>query len=140
MSEHLGSILSVFAIVMCIISLRSRRGGNRRAPVQTPASGGTRSRTSTGPVIYFASDDCGLPSREYCFDYRKVNNTWRVYILKMPPLNRRSGAGSLTHRLSDGQMHYICWDRPIRTLENAQTISRAWADNVQRYIATGQRF
>lgn len=142
MSEHLSWIFSAAAIVLWIIALRQRRtrgaGANRRGrqPSRQPAANVVR----TEPIVYFASDACGLPSSEYRFEYQKVQGSWRAYILKMPPLNGRSGAGSVTHRLTDGNRHFVCWDRPLRTLEDCQNVSRAWADKLQKYIATGERF
>lgn len=145
MPENLSWVISALSIILCVFCLRRQRNAGagrnnagRRSAVQ--AQDPPRTPVQTGRVVYFASDGYGLPSREYHFDYRKVNGAWRAYILKMPALNGRSSSSSATHRLSDGNMRYVCWNRPIRTLQDCQTVSRAWADNLQRYIATGQTF
>lgn len=94
----------------------------------------------TGPMIYFANDRHGSTDKEYQFNYRKVNGVWRAYIVKMPSLRGRNSGSAITHRLYDNGRAYICWDRPVTNLKDMQVISRAWADNIQEYIATGRRF
>jgi hypothetical protein len=103
--------------------------------------GGTsRSATETGPMVYYANDTHGRRDKEYRFNYKKVNGSWRAYILRMPSLGNRSTDGHATHRLWDGTKPYVCWDSPVHSLSDIQTISRVWADNIQEYIATGKRF
>ena len=58
----------------------------------------------------------------------------------MPSLGNRDASGATTHRLYDNGNAYVCWDRPVSSLKDMQTISKAWADNMQEYIATGRRF
>lgn len=58
----------------------------------------------------------------------------------MPNLGNRSTDGHATHRLWDGSKPYVCWDSPVNSLGDMQTISRVRADNIQEYIATGKRF
>lgn len=96
---------------------------------------GSRRHEETGTIIYFANDRYNLPDREYRFNYRYVNGSWRAYIIRTPDL--RNGQYGIPHVLSDGNMRYICWDRSVNTLKDMQNISRQWADNVQKYIATG---
>lgn len=103
---------------------------------QRPAS----ERTETGPMVYFANDRHGRSDREYRFNYKKVNGSWRAYILRMPNLCGRDAGGMATHRLFDNGHPYVCWDSKVRTLKEMQTISRVWADSIQEYIATGKRF
>lgn len=97
-------------------------------------------KNETGPMVYFANDKHGGKDREYRFNYKKVNGSWRAYILRMPSLGNRSTDGHATHRLWDGSKPYVCWDSPVNSLSDMQTISRVWADNIQEYIATGKRF
>ncbi len=96
--------------------------------------------TSPDGVIYFASLDYGLSDREYRFDFRLVNNSWRAYILKMPSLRGRDASGYVTHRLFDNGKPYICWNTSISSLKDMQNVARVWADSIQEYIATGKRF
>lgn len=97
-------------------------------------------KTETGPMVYYANDNHGSADKEYRFNYKKVNGSWRAYILRMPSLGNRSSDGHATHRLWDGSKPYACWDSPVNSLSDMQTISRVWADNIQEYIATGKRF
>ena len=97
-------------------------------------------RYKTGPIIYYANDHHDCRDKEYQFNYKKVGDSWRAYILRMPSLCGRDGNGSVTHRLYDGNSPYVCWDSPVETLKDMQTISKVWADSIQEYIATGKRF
>lgn len=94
----------------------------------------------TGPMIYYANDRHGRRDKEYRFNYKYVGNSWRAYILRMPSLGGRESSGVVTHRLYDGSRPYVCWDSPVKSLKDMQTISRVWADNIQEYIVTGKRF
>ncbi len=94
--------------------------------------------TPTGPVVYFANDTNGSSDREYRFEYKKVGDGWRAYILRMPSLNGRDPSGVSTHRLNDNGVNYVCWDRPVTTLKGMQAISKKWADCIQNYISTGR--
>ena len=91
----------------------------------------------TGILIYFANDRYNLPDREYRFNYRFTNGTWRAYIIRTP--DTQNGR-YIPHTLRDGDMRYICWDTSVTSLKDMQNISRQWADNVQKYIATGTSF
>ena len=99
-----------------------------------------RTENETGPMVYFANDRHGRNDKMYKFNYKKVGYAWKAYILRMPDLNGRSGDCSITHRLHDDGGYYVCWDRPVSTLKEMQTISRVWADSIQEYIATGRGF
>lgn len=95
--------------------------------------------TETGTMIYFANDRHGRSDKEYRFNYKKVGDGWRAYILRTPSFGSRSMDSGTIHRLTDGNgQHYICWDRKVDTLKDMQTISRYWADRIQEYIATGR--
>lgn len=70
---------------------------------QSPQPTMLSTRTETGPMVYYANDNHGRRDKEYRFNYKKVNGSWRAYILKMPSLGNRSTDGHATHRLMDGQ-------------------------------------
>ncbi len=123
-------------LVLCLFGRFCRR--NSAAPARPSAA--QPSSNSTGPIVYFATNDFGLSDREYRFDYRKEQGFWKAYILKMPSLRGRSGSFHVTHRLGTADAPFVCWDQPLRTLEDAQNVSRVWADHLQEYIATGKRF
>lgn len=98
-------------------------------------------KNETGPMVYYANDRHGGRDREYRFNYKKVNGSWRAYILRMPSLGNRDARSIPTHRLwDDGNNAYICWDKTVNSLKDMQNISRVWADCIQEYIATGKRF
>ena len=126
-----------FALVLLF---RPRRNSTPPTPTPTPTRAPRITAESTGPIVYFATNDFGLPDREYRFDYRREGASWRAYILKKPSLRGRSGSFYVTHRLGTADAPYVCWDRPLRKLEDAQNVSRVWADHLQEYIATGKRF
>ncbi|MBO4474698.1 MAG: hypothetical protein J5750_07310 [Clostridiales bacterium] len=98
------------------------------------------SKMETGPMIYFANDPHHRKDNVYRFNYKFVNGSWRAYILQMPSLGNRDDSGYITHRLFDGDEAYVCWDSSVTSLKDMQIISRAWADNIQKYIATGKHF
>lgn len=97
-------------------------------------------QSETGRMIYFANDRHGRKDKEYHFNYKKVDGSWRAYILRMPDLGSRDPNSISTHRLWDNGQPYICWKGRVISLKDMQTISRHWADAIQEYIATGKRF
>ena len=99
----------------------------------------------TEEMIYFADDPLGREQTDraqctYRFVYKKVNGCYRAYITQMPNLNGRSDSCVATHRNMDGNQYFVCWDTPIHDLSDMQSVSIVWANNLQRYIVTGQRF
>lgn len=122
-----------------VLLFRPRRSSNSQ-PQNTNRPTRQAAPEQTGPIIYFATNDFGLSDREYRFDYRKEQGFWKAYILKMPSLRGRSGSFHITHRLGTADAPFVCWDTPLRSLEDAQNVSRVWADHLQEYIATGKRF
>lgn len=96
--------------------------------------------TELGPVNYYANDRHNRKDKWFQFYYKKVNGEWLIYILRMPSLNGRDGNLHITHRYHDNDKYWICYDPQPRTLKDAQTISRAWADRELEYISTGIDF
>lgn len=119
---------------------RPNEGVHRTTPQQNrtvPLS----QKNETGSMVYYANDRHGGTDREYRFNYKKVNGSWRAYILRMPSLGNRDTRSIPTHRLRDDNNNaYICWDKAVKSLKDMQNISRVWADCIQEYIATGKRF
>ncbi|MBQ8642511.1 MAG: hypothetical protein IJ480_09875 [Clostridia bacterium] len=93
-----------------------------------------------GPVVYYANTDNHSADNEFQFHYKKVNGSWRAYIIRMPSLNGRSDESHIIHRYIDNDSYYVCWDRPVNSLVDMQNVSRVWADHITEYIATGKRF
>ncbi len=102
---------------------RTAETTQRTTPLQTrvvPLS----QKNETGPMVYYANDRHGGKDREYRFNYKKVNGSWRAYILRMPSLGNRSTDGHATHRLWDRSKPYVCWDSSVNFLSDMQAISR----------------
>lgn len=140
-------IISVVAIIKVISQVVKNSNKKRYVPVNQNAGTVVRDTVSvtssfneTGPIVYFANDNHHQGDNEYRFNYKKVSGSWRAYIIKMPSLKNRDQSGLVTHRLFDNGQPYVCWDSPVNTLKDMQTISKVWADNIQEYIATGKRF
>ncbi len=126
--------------------VRNRNRNARPTTTQT-ARRSTTPRTAvpslyeSGPVIYYANDNHNSRDKEYRFNYKNIGGNYRAYILRTPSFGNRDQSGVVTHRLWDDENKpYVCWDTNIKTLRDMQNVSRAWADNIQEYIATGRRF
>lgn len=76
---------------------------------------------------------------EFSFE-RQEDGTYRAYIVDQPSYGNRDAKSTTTHRLIDGNRHYVCWDTPLKSLEEAKKVAAAWADRTDRYILTGKRF
>jgi hypothetical protein len=50
---------------------------------------------------------------------RQTDGTYRTYILSQPNYGSRATGAHETHRLTGGSRHYVCWDRPLRSEEEA---------------------
>jgi len=50
------------------------------------------------------------------FSYRKIDGAWRAYFKGKPP--------STSHVLHDNNGYYVCWDRPLRTEQEARQVAR----------------
>ena len=96
--------------------------------------------TTIGPVNYYANTRHRQADNWFQFEYRKEDGEWLVYILRMPNLRGRDPGAHETHRYTDGESYWICYDPQPRRLRDAQTITRAWADRELEYIATGVLF
>lgn len=123
-----------------VTSAVRQTGSTARPTTSVVYNGAARSTEETGPMIYYANGRHHSRDKEYRFNYKKVNGSWRAYIQKMPDLNGRDPSAAITHRLYDNGRPYVCWNQDVRTLEDMQAISRVWADSIQEYIATGKRF
>lgn len=144
------AVAAVIKIITMIYQKHRANGGSQNNPqnhrnistvnINTNSPLPADRTTETGSMIYYANDRHGRADKEYRFNYKKVNGSWRAYILRTPSLGSRNSAGYITHRNFDNGRPYICWDSPVNSLKDMQNISRVWADNIQEYIATGKRF
>lgn len=102
---------------------------------------GRAGRLPGGCVVhYYANTRHRQRDNWFQFQYKQVGDVWRIYILRMPSLAGRSGDLHLTHRHTDGRRYWICYDPEPRTLQDAQAITRGWADRELEYITTGVPF
>ncbi len=138
-------LAAVCKVTSIIIKNRNTRRFMTTTAHQAPSE--TRNSNETGVMVYYANDRHGRSDREYRFNYKRMYDTsfqkycWRAYIVRMPSLCGRDPDLHKTHRFTNGSGQYwVCWDSPVNTLKDMQTISRVWADSLQEYIATGKRF
>ena len=87
---------------------------------------------------YYRTSD-GLADYQFSFE-EQSNGTWKAYIEAQPSYQGRASDSHSTHRLADGNRKHICWDRPLKSLEEAKGVAAAWADKTQDYIKTGSKF
>lgn len=78
--------------------------------------------------------------RRYRFDYRRVDGSWRAYILRQPDYNGQSELLCHTHRFLDENGYYVCWSEPIRSRRACRAIAQEWARRTDDYISTGKSF
>ena len=97
--------------------------------------------TTAGSVVKFYATRDGTSTRDYQFEFRQLSDgTWRAYIVRLPSYLGRDEGAHATHRLSDSHGRYVCWDRPLHSLDEAKGVAAAWAEATQRYRRTGERF
>ena len=79
---------------------------------------------------------------EFVFRYIYVDSSWRAYIVSSPNYGHRSTSMGDTHRYHDSNrnMHYVCWTRPLTRFADVVEISKLWARETAKYIATGESF
>lgn len=91
-----------------------------------------------GYKSYYRTSD---NSADYGFSFEEQSDrTWRAYIDEQPSYRGRATDAHSTHRLSDGSRKYVCWTRPLRSLDEAKQVAALWADKTQQYIRTGSGF
>ena len=88
---------------------------------------------------YYRTSD-GLADYSFSFE-NQSDGTWRAYIEDQPSYRGRETGGYSTHRLTDGVgRKYVCWTKPLSSLEEAKQVAGLWADKTQQYIRTGNSF
>lgn len=81
---------------------------------------------------------CGLQAQQYQFSICRISSYYRIYLEKIPDYRGQNRDLRIVHCYMDIQKRpYICWTEPIRSVEDAKKIARAWADRTQNYICTG---
>lgn len=82
-------------------------------------------------------------SKGFSFILRKMwDNEVRIYISNSPSYSPRSTCMHATHRLSDSQGYYVCVrdDLIPKTISDAKSWARYWADKTAKYIDCGTSF
>jgi hypothetical protein len=79
----------------------------------------------------------GEADYEFSMEEQK-GGVWRAYIVSQPSYQSRNRSLQATHRLIDGKgRYYVCWNTPVRNVNDLQAIIALWADRTQRYIKDG---
>lgn len=132
----------VLAVKLVVRTVQGSRGPVRTGRERQDRGGQERGGQEQGgkTVNYYANTRHRQRDNWFQFQYKKVGNVWRIYILRMPSLAGRDGNLHLTHRHSGGGRYWICYDPEPRTLKDAYAITRAWADRELEYITTGTPF
>lgn len=73
---------------------------------------------------------------EFSFE-RQSDGSIRAYIDRQPSYGSRSADSHITHRNGDGNRYYVCWNTPLRSLDDAKKVAEQWAKRTDRYIRTG---
>lgn len=158
MAEYtIGIVLLIFIVgiikIICVVRdeheraayrYHSRNYARNEQPANRPVarSSNNNQHATVGPVIYYGNSNHNASDVEFKFLYMYKGGSWRAYIMRQPSLNGRSEDLHSTHRHydSDNNRHYVCWLNDIAQLKDMQNISKAWADNILEYIATGKTF
>lgn len=89
---------------------------------------------------YFTKDG----QANYKFRFKKIADAWRAYITEAPDYKKYSADRATdlhsTHRLTEGNNYYVCWNTPLKSIEDCKTIAALWADCTQYYIKNGGSF
>jgi len=127
-------VLTLFLRLVCKLVELLEQAGESNNVRHTEQAQGSRDVLHTSTISYRTRDDSGD------YDFRiehRLDSTIRVYITGYPS---EEAERSAPHRLTDMGRSYICWSKPIRSEEAALAVAAQWADNVQRYLKTGQGF
>ena len=90
-----------------------------------------------GRLFYRTSDGVA----DYCFSFEgEADGSFRAYIVDQPSYGARDTGLHATHRLTNAGRYYVCWDRPLQSVEDARRVAALWADATQEYIRSGRRF
>lgn len=78
--------------------------------------------------------------RTYDFTFRYEHdstNGYRAFIESMPGYGARSSALTATHRLKEGNRHYVCWSEKIWSEEALDAVVSLWCRASVMYIVLG---
>lgn len=92
--------------------------------------------------VCFSHADYTYRGRSYHFrfEYCWSDETgYRAYIVESPSYGLRSKSLVKTHRIYDGDRHYICWAGTVSTVKQMDAVAELWAKATVMYIADGGR-
>jgi hypothetical protein len=82
--------------------------------------------------IYYRTKD---GRADYGFSLEEQNDgSLRAYVESMPSYGSRSTSLHTTHRLTDGNRHYVCWSEDINDEDGLKEVVASWSDKTQEYI------
>jgi hypothetical protein len=76
---------------------------------------------------------------EFSFE-RQLDGSIRAYIVRQPDYGSRDSSLHTTHRLKDGERHYVCWNTTLYTMTEVKNVAADWSKRTDRYIRTGKPF
>lgn len=133
----LGVLATGGYLVWGILRARSTGSPNNGREEMSSRPPSPKSDTVMPLTAFYRTEDGSV---DYQFRFVQQADGWRVYILSQPSYEGRDDSGHSTHRLTDSTGKYICWSKPIASLEDARAIAKRWAEATQNYIKTGKRF
>ena len=77
--------------------------------------------------------------RTYEFDFKRLTDgSIRIDIIRQPDYRGRDSGCHATHRLNVDSGHpYICWTKPLSSVQEASKVAAGWAARTDVYIDTG---
>ena len=84
--------------------------------------------------------DIRYRGRTYTFKFNitySILQGYRAYIEDAPSYKSRDQSLNATHRLTDGNRYYICWNNRINDLSAMKAVIDLWAKATAMYIADG---
>lgn len=91
-------------------------------------------------IYYYRTKD---GKDDYRFQFRNTKTGWKAFILQQPSYKTyasRSEDLHSTHRLTEGNKYYVCWDTPLKSLDDCKKVASLWADCTQYYRKNGGDF
>jgi hypothetical protein len=140
----MGPLLAVLATLGAglVAGIESLFSNETKPSSPSPTTNAITSPTTQDTVYrsYYATKD-GRTVTDYYFSFEQQDDgTWLAFIEKQPSYGDRLSDGHSTHRWSNGDRKYVCWDTPIESLEVCQKVAAKWADATQDYIINGKSF
>src|SRR5258708_40331742 len=59
---------------------------------------------------------------EFSFE-RQLDGSIRAYIVQQPAYGSRESSCHTTHRLTDGERYYVCWNKSLYTMADVKKVA-----------------